>query len=163
VFAPDHSVLGRYAVFAAALSVLSLAASRIAAADVAANLTRAANAVQPIARAAHAIAAPASHTTRVSLVKRPLELEVPRRAEFGAPDAQSVSSGAAGIERRFTAAFPIHWQREEPQIIRTARLFKRQGLPLVHLWQSDSGEHMLSLGLNSKGVPGIWLTQKIPD
>jgi hypothetical protein len=73
------------------------------------------------------------------------------------------TSASAEQERRFSAFFPIRWQREETQIFRTARAFKRQGLPLVHLGQSDSGEHMLSLGLNSKSVPGIWQTQKVPD
>jgi hypothetical protein len=163
VFAPAHSVLGSYAVCAAALSVLGIAASQVAHADVASNLTRAASAVEPAARAARAVAgAPARAVLHMSAFKRPLALELPpRRAISDVPEPRSVASAAAG--ERFAAAFPIHWQRDEPQIFRTARAFRRQGLPLVHLWQSDSGEHMLSIGLNSHGVPGIWLTQKVPD
>jgi hypothetical protein len=163
VLVPDHSVLGKYALCAAALSIVSIAASPIAAADVATNLTRAADAIQPIARAAHLISSPAGHALHSSSVKHPLALEVPRHADFGMPDSQRIATAAAGAEGRFTASFPIRWQREEPQVFRTARLFRRQGLPLVHLWQSESGEHLLSIGLNSHGVPGIWLTQKIPD
>jgi hypothetical protein len=163
VLVPNHAVLGKFAVFAAALSVLSMVASRSAAADVASNLTRAADAMQPIARAAHAITSPSAHLLHASSVKHPLALEVPRRAPLGMPDGQRIATAVAGAEQRFTASFPIHWQRDEPQIFRTARLFRRQGLPLVHLWQSESGEHLVSIGLNSHGVPGIWLTQKIPD
>jgi hypothetical protein len=160
---PDHSMLGRFAVFAAALSVLSIAASRIAAADVATNLTRAAEAVQPIVRVTRAMTSSAVRSPRITSMKRPLALEVPRGTEFGIPESQRLESAALGAEHRFTASFPIRWQREEPQIFRTARLYRRQGLPLLHLWQSESGEHLLSIGLNSHGVPGIWLTQKVPD
>jgi len=160
---PGHSVLGRFVVFAAALSVLGIAASRIAAADVASNLTRAAEAVQPIARAARVMSASAVRPQRPGSVKHPLALQVPPRAQFALPDSQRVETAAAGTEQRFIASFPIRWQRDEPQIFRTARLFRRQGLPLLHLWQSESGDHLLSIGLNSHGVPGIWLTQKVPD
>jgi hypothetical protein len=161
VLVSDQSVLGKYALWAAALSVLSGAALRTANADVAANLTRAAEVVQPLTRTLHPAAAGLSHpTSHSSIVKRPLLLAVPQHAEF-APESQSAASVSA--QSRFTAAFPIHWQKDEPQLLRTARTFRKQGLPLVHLWQSDSGEHMLSMGLNSHGVPGIWLTQKVPD
>jgi hypothetical protein len=35
-----------------------------------------------------------------------------------------------------------------------------EGLPLLRLWQTKSA--LLSLGLNPKGKPGLWLTQKVP-
>jgi hypothetical protein len=35
----------------------------------------------------------------------------------------------------------------------------REGLPIARLWQNKSA--LLSLGLNQKGKPGHWLTQKI--
>lgn len=148
---------------AAALSVLSLAVTRIAAADVAAGLTRAAEAAQPLARAVRAVApAPSRPWSRQPSLRRPLSLDVSQPRVFGLPQLPSAGSLAAE-ETRFAAAFPIRWQKDEPQVFRTARAFRHQGLPLVHLWKSDSGEHMLSIGLNSHGVPGIWLTQKVPD
>lgn len=36
--------------------------------------------------------------------------------------------------------------------------FRREGLPLARLWENHSA--MLSLGLNAKGKPGLWLVQK---
>jgi hypothetical protein len=40
-----------------------------------------------------------------------------------------------------------------------ARRIHREGLPLARLWESKSA--LLSVGLNQRGKPGIWLTQKI--
>jgi hypothetical protein len=37
--------------------------------------------------------------------------------------------------------------------------FHREGLPVARLWQNHTA--LVSLGLNSKGKPGIWLVQKI--
>lgn len=152
-------VLRRHAVFLVSLSIFAAVWTPTAGADVASNLNRAATAaVGPLSRA---IRSPAALSSSRLHLRHPLSLDVPRSMMLKSPDV--ATSASIDQERRFSASFPIHWQREEPQIFRTARAFKRQGLPLVHLWQSDSGEHMLSLGLNSKGVPGIWLTQKVPD
>jgi hypothetical protein len=35
---------------------------------------------------------------------------------------------------------------------------RREGLPFARLWESKSA--LLSIGLSSKGKPGLWLTQK---
>jgi hypothetical protein len=40
-----------------------------------------------------------------------------------------------------------------------ARRVHREGLPIARLWESKSA--LLSIGLNQKGKPGLWLTQKI--
>jgi hypothetical protein len=37
---------------------------------------------------------------------------------------------------------------------------RREGVPIARLWNSKSA--LLSLGLNEKGKPGLWLIQKIP-
>jgi hypothetical protein len=36
--------------------------------------------------------------------------------------------------------------------------FHREGLPVARLWENHSA--LISLGLNSRGKPGIWLVQK---
>jgi hypothetical protein len=36
----------------------------------------------------------------------------------------------------------------------------REGLPVARLWENKSA--LLSLGLNQKGQPGLWLIQKTP-
>jgi len=40
------------------------------------------------------------------------------------------------------------------------RNMRRDGLPLVHLWQGAHGG--FSLGLNARGKPGLWLVEKVP-
>lgn len=39
-----------------------------------------------------------------------------------------------------------------------ARRFHREGLPVARLWENHSA--LVSLGLNQKGKPGLWLVQK---
>jgi hypothetical protein len=39
-----------------------------------------------------------------------------------------------------------------------AQRFHREGLPVARLWENHSA--LLSLGLNQKGKPGLWLVQK---
>jgi hypothetical protein len=36
---------------------------------------------------------------------------------------------------------------------------RREGLPFARLWESKSA--LLSIGLNRKGKPGLWLTQRV--
>jgi hypothetical protein len=40
-----------------------------------------------------------------------------------------------------------------------ARRVHREGLPVARLWENKSA--LVSLGLNQKGKPGLWITQKI--
>lgn len=40
-----------------------------------------------------------------------------------------------------------------------ARRTRREGLPVARLWETKSA--LLSIGLNQRGKPGLWLTQKI--
>ncbi len=40
-----------------------------------------------------------------------------------------------------------------------ARRVHREGLPVARLWENKSA--LLSLGLNKKGKPGLWIVQKI--
>jgi hypothetical protein len=40
-----------------------------------------------------------------------------------------------------------------------ARRVHQEGLPIARLWESNSA--LLSIGLNQKGKPGLWLTQKV--
>ncbi len=40
-----------------------------------------------------------------------------------------------------------------------AQHVRREGLPLARLWENKSA--LVSLGLNKKGKPGLWIVQKI--
>jgi transposase len=59
-----------------------------------------------------------------------------------------------------SAPFPIRWQ-STPEIVRQVRDIRRRGLPIVHLWQSTRA--LVAIGLNKHGVPGIYITQRVPD
>lgn len=80
------------------------------------------------------------------------------------PDLRTQSAAEIRIanESAVSAAGPIsiHWQ-SQPEIVRVARQFRHNGLPIVRLWQS--GANLLAIGLNPHGVPGIYFTQKVPD
>jgi hypothetical protein len=52
------------------------------------------------------------------------------------------------------AGFPI-MSRQETWLHRV----HREGVPIVRLWNSKSA--LLSIGLNQKGKPGLWLIQKV--
>ena len=45
------------------------------------------------------------------------------------------------------------------QLEEFARRVHREGLPLARLWENNSA--LVSLGLNPKGKPGLWIIQKI--
>jgi hypothetical protein len=90
----------------------------------------------------------------------PRPLDSPR----GAPDASTANAStsgwpaAAAYRRELPATLP--W-RNEPEWVRTIRGYRSGGVPVVHLWQ---GSHALvAIGVNRRGVPGIYLTQKIGD
>jgi hypothetical protein len=61
--------------------------------------------------------------------------------------------------------FAIHWQSHpdgvDPEVVRLARNYRHEGLPVVHLWQS--GRSLLHIGLSPHGVPGIYFTQKMAE
>jgi hypothetical protein len=80
------------------------------------------------------------------------------------PALRTQSAGEIRItsESAASAAGPIsiHWQ-SNPEIVRVARQFRHNGLPIVRLWQS--GPNLLAIGLNPHGVPGIYFTQKVAD
>jgi len=42
---------------------------------------------------------------------------------------------------------------------RFSRRVQREGLPFARLWENKSA--LVSIGLNQKGKPGLWLIQKI--
>ena len=44
------------------------------------------------------------------------------------------------------------------RIEQMARRFHREGLPVARLWENKSA--LVSLGLNQRGKPGLWLIQK---
>lgn len=65
-----------------------------------------------------------------------------------------------GSEERYPSAlrFGIGKGRSMSGTEAFARRVHREGLPLARLWENKSA--LVSLGLNQKGKPGLWLVQK---
>ena len=73
----------------------------------------------------------------------------PRRLARSAADSlQLPALGAADAQ-----------PREMSRVEEFARRVHREGLPIARLWESHSA--LVSLGLNQRGKPGIWLIQKV--
>jgi hypothetical protein len=70
-------------------------------------------------------------------------------AARGRPEEQLPSFGTEGL-----VAHPMSRAQQ------LATRFRREGLPVARLFESHSA--LVSLGLNQRGKPGIWLIQKLP-
>jgi hypothetical protein len=96
----------------------------------------------------------------------PLPLDAPRPSLLLAgtislrQPAHDTLGPERAVESSARAAFAIRWH-SSPELVRVARRFRRNGLPMVRLWESGRG--LLAIGLNPHGVPGIYFTQKVPD
>ncbi len=73
----------------------------------------------------------------------------PRRKFLGLQDRlQLPNLGSAGPQARVPS-----------RVEEFARRVHKEGLPVARLWENKSA--LVSLGLNQKGKPGLWLIQKI--
>ena len=94
-----------------------------------------------------------------------LDLRPPSLHELGpipAPQADRLSDGRrifGGHESDLPAKrFEVGETRVMSRAESFARRVRREGLPLARLWENHSA--LVSLGLNAKGKPGLWLVQK---
>jgi hypothetical protein len=53
-----------------------------------------------------------------------------------------------------------HGIRDQTPLQQFARRVRREGLPVLRLWQNHAA--LLSLGFNNRGKPGLWIVQKTP-
>jgi hypothetical protein len=107
-----------------------------------------------------------------------LDLHPPRDAPSDLPhhDADSLGStpfpssihhldlGRSEIDQEDRTRLPaLHTSETTGRLMSPAetlvRRVHREGLPMARLWQSKSA--VLSIGLNNRGRPGLWLTQKV--
>jgi hypothetical protein len=54
-----------------------------------------------------------------------------------------------------------HWQspgRSQLPVERFAKRFQHEGLPIIRVWENRS--MLVSVGVDPKGRPGLWLLQK---
>jgi hypothetical protein len=66
-------------------------------------------------------------------------------------------SGDDSTRARLEEQLPLRPMSRAEQL---ATRFRREGLPVARLFESHSA--LVSLGLNQRGKPGIWLIQKLP-
>jgi hypothetical protein len=93
-------------------------------------------------------AAPAGWTGSPTLAAFPSQ----RRAQaWDQPDLKD-QLPSLGAE----AGGPVRTMGRAEEIVRRVH---REGLPLARLWESHST--LVSLGLNGRGKPGLWLIQKV--
>jgi hypothetical protein len=89
------------------------------------------------------------------------------REEPSAPSTDSPAMAArpaGGLRTRLEEEIPsLGTDRAVRSLSRAqeiAQRFRREGLPVARLFETRSA--LVSLGLNQRGKPGIWLIQKIP-
>ena len=95
-----------------------------------------------------------------------LDLRPPAVRENAPPGVVSSSSGPSDRARTIgmndsrlaSLANGMNQSREMSRVETFARRFRREGLPVARLWEGHSA--LVSLGLNSRGKPGLWLVQK---
>jgi len=58
------------------------------------------------------------------------------------------------------AGIQCGWAAAHEPAEQIATRFRHEGLPIARLFESRSA--LISLGLNARGKPGIWLIQKLP-
>jgi hypothetical protein len=125
------------------------------------------------------LSAPAPHSAADRSVVSQLDLRAPAQVAAGSASTggfhelavdgvafpslrhRSDDTARARLEEQLpslgTAALVAHPMSRAEQL---ATRFRREGLPVARLFESHSA--LLSLGLNQRGKPGIWLIQKLP-
>jgi hypothetical protein len=108
--------------------------------------------------------------TRTATVEpsRTVALDQPRLPRSFQEPAASAPETSRNMEESSAVAFPIQWRAHSAlvspsELVSGARNFRRTGLPIVHLWQSNNTHDHVALGLSPRGVPGVYFTQKISN
>jgi hypothetical protein len=77
-----------------------------------------------------------------------------RDAELETPVQQSLS----GVHW----ADSHDWIHNPPEWLKAAKNYRRQGMPIIHLMQSQDKSTLLAIGVSNHGKPGLYLTRKLP-
>ncbi len=104
------------------------------------------------------VALPAN--TAAKLSAHPVPLDEPRGTRVN-PDTAAEVAEPKG--ERATAGLDIRWRESReivgPDMVSMIRNYRRDGLPVVHLYQS--GQNLLAIGVNPHGLPGIYFTRHV--
>ena len=97
------------------------------------------------------------------LQRQPLPLDEPRPTPANSRDLSPAAAADRSAGEQPRPGFAIQWRESREivnaDIVSLVRNYRRDGLPIVHLWQSD--QNRLAIGLNSHGLPGIYFTRHV--
>jgi len=102
-------------------------------------------------------APPSPHRLDLRLPSSLLESATARAAAF--PSMHRPSSAVQEQDRFSGLSSGITQTRIPSRLEEMARRVHREGLPVARLWENNSA--LVSLGLNQRGKPGLWVVQKI--
>ncbi len=100
--------------------------------------------------------------TAAKLAIRPVALDEPRARLPNPADGAAAVAETSG-ERPNGPGFDIRWRESReiagPDLVSMIRNYRRDGLPVVHLYQSS--QNLLAIGVNPHGLPGIYFTRHV--
>jgi hypothetical protein len=107
---------------------------------------------------------PAGHKGSMHLEKHAaLDLHPPPAAVLAEPKPAAVFPSSLhhslGAQQQIDLPAMGTQLRMPNRVQEFARRVHREGLPVARLWENQSA--LVSLGLNNKGKPGLWIVQKI--
>jgi hypothetical protein len=112
-------------------------------------------------------AAVARTATMTNEPPRTIPLDQPRLPRSFQESAPGTPEPSRNMDESSPVAFPIQWRVHptlvSPELVSRARNFRRTGLPIVHLWQSNNNSNLVALGLSPRGIPGVYFTQRISN
>jgi hypothetical protein len=103
---------------------------------------------------------PGAGTAQNSSARTHLDLTPPTLDSLKSALSQSMRPHALGEEQRNGLTLGADAWQDKPseRMAELARRVHREGLPIARLWENHSA--LLSLGLNQRGKPGLWIIQK---
>jgi hypothetical protein len=82
------------------------------------------------------------------------------RLDLRAPETIKPADAYSSTPNDKTSTLQIPFKQSKSPAEAMVKRVQREGLPVARLWENKAA--LLSVGLNQKGQPGLWLMQKTP-
>jgi hypothetical protein len=100
--------------------------------------------------------------TATKLQAQPVPLDEPRPVLPNAREQPSAADADPSAQEH-RAALDLRWRETReiagPGIVSLIRNYRRDGLPVVQLWQTH--QSLLAIGVNPHGLPGIYFRRNV--